>query len=364
MELRRNRILSLEAMASTTEASTALNHSINQIVDEIESSLELSGGSSGGIGNDLTASDIEESLHGEILSGWFVADARGKGGVNDVDPVVDWSDHLFLDLGSADVDFVGGSDGESTSSGEKIIEDVGDRSDALLQVISSLGDAFAGGLASGWNRLGTLSRELGITASENFAVATQVSDEWAGETSTGGRGTLWLPLSAERETRLDKDVVGDGGDDRVLVLERSFLEIWNFWDSGEVWNLLLEAVRGLTGNSLGDLSSDTLLVLSWGSLNSLDGSGGEGSADGALSQWPVLIPSVVRKVTSSQDATVLLISLLDGRSKASSSGLLGVLTNLVLVVTVVRVESLLDTLQVCSEGGTCSCWSGTVLGHG
>ncbi|KAF1750119.1 hypothetical protein GCK72_016665 [Caenorhabditis remanei] len=112
--------LSLKAMTSTTEASTALNHRVDQIVHKVESGFQLASRGSSGVRNHFTASHIQQGFHCEILSGWLVTDARGEGGVDDIDPIVDRGNHLFLDLGCTDVDLVGGSNSEPTASGKEL----------------------------------------------------------------------------------------------------------------------------------------------------------------------------------------------------------------------------------------------------
>lgn len=106
----------------------------------------------------------------------------------------------------------------SSTQSSYIIEDIGDGSNTLLQIVSGFSDAFASGLACGWNGLSALSNKLSITIGENLAVSAQISNKWTGKTVTGRCGTLWLAFSAERETRLDKDMVRDRGDAEEMIV--------------------------------------------------------------------------------------------------------------------------------------------------
>lgn len=266
-------------MASTTETSTSLHHGVDQIVDEVESGLELGGGGAGRVGDDLTASDVQKSFHGEVLSGRLVADAGRESGVDDIDPVVDRGNHLLLDLGSTDIDLVSGSDGKPTTSGEKLKKR---RSEGMRQNLhtslktlaidpmrffrSSLASVMHSQVAlrvagmvwaqSPENLASQLARTLQCplrNPTNGLARQARVEEARCGLRSPQNERRDWIRMWSEMEEMLktgDQTSRDQGHLHRVLVLERSFLKVRNLWNSGKVRNLLLQAVRGFTGDGL------------------------------------------------------------------------------------------------------------------
>lgn len=301
----------MKAVRSSAESSASLNHRVDQIVHKIESGLELSRRGSGRIGDHLAAADVEEGLHRQVLASWLVSDAGRQGRIDDVHPVVHWGDHLLLDLRHTDIDLIGRSNSNSAASREQVIKDSSDGSDAFLEVISGICDAFASRLSRLWNSFRAGSREALVAAGEYFAMSGQESNEWASKAGTRRGRALRLPLSTEAESRLDKNVIGDRVDHRVLELEGSFFKIWDVWNTWEARNLALKTVGSLASDRLADLSTNALLIFGRGCFDGFNGSRSESSADGALSEGSVAIPGDVAQIGSRQNATILGVSFFD-----------------------------------------------------